>query len=210
MEEAEVKSNGGWRKSHQVHRHHSDYNCRSCKEAWFWYRQAFTRVCCHQNARGQGGHRSPGRKSSLVSATSKHGATSTMSPHQVWSFTQTSVVWDWLSASRTLPLRLPDSDGLMPRFSLWHLVRLSWRWTPSWVTFLLPSPTWPMTSHSGVVARVASTWMSSIVPTANTASAPPCSSTQRSICLSSFLWKWLRESARLTVHLQKFKSLHII
>ena len=31
---------------------------------------------------------------------------------------QTSVVWDWLSASRTLPLRLPDSDGLMPRFSL--------------------------------------------------------------------------------------------
>ena len=41
------------------------------------------RVCCHQDARSQGGHRTPGRKSSQVSATSKHGATSTMLPHQV-------------------------------------------------------------------------------------------------------------------------------
>lgn len=34
----------------------------ACKETWFWYRQAFTRVCCHQDARSQGGHRSPGRE----------------------------------------------------------------------------------------------------------------------------------------------------
>ena len=27
----------------------ADYNCRSCKETWFWYRQAFTRVCCHHH-----------------------------------------------------------------------------------------------------------------------------------------------------------------
>ncbi len=35
----------------------------AAKKRGLWYRQAFTRVCCHQDARSQGGHRSPGEES---------------------------------------------------------------------------------------------------------------------------------------------------
>lgn len=104
MEEAEVKVMVADEKSHQVHRHHSDYNCRSCKEAWFWYRQAFTRVCCHQDARSQGGHRSPGRKVRGFQLHRNMGQQALCYHIRFDRSPQTSVVWDWLSVSRTFDL----------------------------------------------------------------------------------------------------------